>query len=83
MATSQSDQMEKEQLIEILRYYYNIFLDLDSEFEKFFNEYENMSKLQRLFDKDEDEILKDFTSLVESNLRVDYNVKNSFQPEVP
>jgi hypothetical protein len=60
-----------------------IFLDLDAEFEKYFNEFENVSKLQRLLDKDQGEIITDFTNLIESNLRVDYNIKNSFHPGVP
>jgi hypothetical protein len=34
-------------------------------------------------DKDPNEIIKDFSSLIETNLRVDYNIKNSFQPGVP
>jgi len=53
-------------------------LDLDAEFEKYFNEFENVSKLQRLLDKDGNEIINDFQNLIESNLRVDYNIKNSF-----
>ena len=64
--------------MEILNQYHRIFLDLDAEFEKYFNEFENVSKLQRLLDKDANEIIKDFTNLIETNLRVDYNVKNSF-----
>jgi hypothetical protein len=31
-----------------------------------------------MLDKDADVILKNFTQLIENNLRVDYNVKNSF-----
>ena len=58
-------------------------MDLDAEFEKYFNEFENISKLQRLMDKDATEIIVDFTNLIESNLRVDYNIKNSFHPGVP
>ena len=65
-------------MIEILNSYNKIFLDLDAEFEKYFNEFENVSKLQRLLDKDANEITKDFTNLIETNLRVDYNIKNSF-----
>lgn len=42
-----------------------------------------MSKLQRLLDKDNSEIISEFQSLVESNLRVDYNIKNSFKPGMP
>ena len=75
--------MPKQELLEILRQYLRIFKDLDAEFEKFFNEFENVSKLQRLLDKDANEIIRDFENLVETSLRVDYNVKNSFQPGVP
>jgi len=39
-----------------------------------------MSKLQRLLDKDANEIVRDFTDMVERNLRVDYNIKSSFGP---
>jgi hypothetical protein len=42
-----------------------------------------MSKLQRLLDKDANEIVRDFTDMVERNLRVDYNVKSSFGPRYP
>jgi len=77
-ATSFSNQISDDELVEILKQYHRIFLDLDAEFEKYFNEFENVSKLQRLLDKDANEIIKDFTSLMETNLRVDYNVKNSF-----
>ena len=82
-ATSNADNMPKPELIEILRQYLRIFKDLDAEFEKFFNEYENVSKLQRLLNKDANEIIRDFENLVETSLRVDYNFKNSFQPGVP
>ena len=34
-------------------------------------------------DKDANEIITDFSNLIESNLRVDYNIKNSFHPGVP
>jgi len=74
--------MQNDQIIETLKQYHNIFLQLDAEFEKYFNEFENVSKLQRLLDKDSDEIFKEFFNLVESNLRVDYNIKNSFRPGV-
>jgi len=70
--------MSKEELITTLENYHQIFVDLDAEFEKYFNEFENVSKLQRLLEKDENEIIKDYTNLMETNLRVDYNVKNSF-----
>jgi len=39
-----------------------------------------MSKLQRLLDKDANEIVRDFTDVVERNLRMDYNIKSSFGP---
>jgi len=42
-----------------------------------------MSKLQRLLDKDAIEIVNDFNDLVERNLRVDYNIKSSFGPQLP
>ena len=41
-----------------------------------------MSKLQRLLDKDANEIVNDFNDLVERNLRVDYNIKSSFGPQI-
>ena len=41
-----------------------------------------MSKLQRLLDKDANEIVRDFTDMVERNLRVDYHVKSSFGPQL-
>lgn len=53
---------------------------MDAEFEKYFNEFESIGKLQRLLDEDPNEIVKDFNDLVERNLRLDYNVKNSFVP---
>ena len=62
----------------MLNSYIQIFTDLDAEFEKYFNEFESISKLQRLLDEDPNEIVKDFNDVVERNLRLDYNVKNSF-----
>jgi hypothetical protein len=59
-----------------------IFIQLDAEYEKYFNDYEKMSKLQRLLDKDANEIINDFNDLVERNLRVDYNIKSSFGPHM-
>lgn len=56
----------------------NVFTDLDSEFDRYFNEFESMGKLERLFDKDPNEIVRDFDDMVERNLRLDYNIKNSF-----
>ena len=58
--------------------YLAIFNELDAEYEKNFNDYEKMSKLERLLDKDPNQILQDFQDLVEKNLRVDYNIKSSF-----
>ena len=51
---------------------------MDAEFEKYFNEFESFGNLQRLLEKDPNEVLKDYYDLVERNLRMDYNVKNSF-----
>ena len=56
---------------------------MDAEYEKYFNDYEKMSKLQRLLDKDANEIVRDFTDMVERNLRVDYNIKSSFGHQYP
>jgi len=61
-----------------LKVYLAIFNELDAEYEKNFNDYEKMSKLERLLDKDPNVILQDFQDLVEKNLRVDYNIKSSF-----
>lgn len=52
--------MDNDQIIEVLQQYLEIFKQLDAEFEKYFNEFENVSKLQRLLDKDSNEIIKDF-----------------------
>ena len=76
-----STQGEDEQ-IRVLEDYLNIFTDLDAEFEKYFNEFESIGRLQRLVEKDPNEIVKEFNDLVEGNLRVDYNVKNSFDNNV-
>ena len=70
-------------MVETLKHYHTIFNELDSEYEKYFNDYEKMSKLQRLLDKDANEIVHDFNDLVERNLRVDYNIKSSFGPQLP
>ena len=72
-----------DELINTLQHYLKIFNELDSEYENYFNDYEKMSKLQRLLDKDANEIVEDFVDLVERNLRVDYNIKNSFGPHLP
>lgn len=67
----------------MLDQYLQVFTELDAEFEKYFNEFESIGKLQRLFEKDPNEIVSDFTELVEKNLRLDYNIKNSFIPMAP
>lgn len=65
-----------------MTYYYKIFQKLDAEFEQQFNSYENVSKLERLFDKNEEEVIREFDQLIETNLRMDYNVKNTFLPDI-
>jgi hypothetical protein len=60
-----------------------VFTELDAEYEKYFNDYEKMSKLQRLLDQDPNEILTEFRDLVEKDLRVDYNIKSSFGSVLP
>lgn len=55
---------------------------MDAEFEKYFNEFESFGRLQRLLEKDPNEVVKQFSDLVETNMRVDYNIKNSFVPIV-
>ena len=82
-ASNMAQQYGAEELIKTLKQYYTIFTELDSEYEKYFNDYEKMSKLQRLLDKDANEIVEAFNDLVERNLRVDYNIKNSFGPHIP
>jgi hypothetical protein len=59
-----------------------VFTDLDAEFEKYFNEFESIGKFQRLCEKDPNEIVRDFNELIGKNLRLDYNIKNSFIPQV-
>lgn len=70
----------EEEIIEVFEKYLNIFTDLDAEFEKYFNEFDSFGRLQRLIEKDPNEIVSQFGDLVEGNLRVDYNVKSSFIP---
>lgn len=60
-----------------------MFNELDAEYEKYFNDYEKMTKLQRLLDKDPNDVLRDFNELVEKNLRLDYNIKSSFGAQLP
>lgn len=78
MASNNAQQISNDQLLETLKHYFNVFTELDAEYEKYFNDYEKMSKLQRLLDQDPNEILTEFTDLVEKDLRVDYNIKSSF-----
>lgn len=65
--------------METLKHYLQIFNELDAEYEKYFNDYESVSKLQRLLDKDPNEIVKEFSDMVENNLRVDFNTKKFFR----
>jgi hypothetical protein len=83
MASNQAQEHGTEHLIETLRHYFNVFTELDAEYEKYFNDYEKMSKLQRLLDQDPNEILQEFRELVEKDLRVDYNIKSSFGNQLP
>lgn len=78
-----AQQVGNDQLLETLKHYFNVFTELDAEYEKYFNDYEKMSKLQRLLDQDPNEILSEFQDLVEKDLRVDYNIKSSFGSQLP
>lgn len=77
-ASNVAHQRGTDELIETLKHYLQVFTQLDAEYEKYFNDYEKMSKLQRLLEKDPNEILDDFEKMVERSLRVDYNIKSSF-----
>ena len=81
-ASSLAGQQGLDPTIAVLEQYLNIFTDLDAEFEKYFNEFESFGRLQRLLEKDPNELVKQFSDLVETNMRVDYNIKNSFVPIV-
>ena len=81
-ASSVAGQQGLDPTIAVLEQYLNIFTDLDAEFEKYFNEFESFGRLQRLLEKDPNEVVKQFSDLVETNMRVDYNIKNSFVPIV-
>jgi Kelch motif/Galactose oxidase, central domain len=80
-ASQIANQKGQDNLIQTLESYLTVFTDLDSEFEKYFNEFDSFGRLQRLLEKDPNEILGSFSDLVERNLRVDYNVKSSFIPQ--
>ena len=82
-ASTIASQQGTDQQIAVLEQYLNIFTDLDAEFEKYFNEFESVGRLQRLVEKDPNEIIRDFGDMVESSLRVDFNVKNSFNNYCP
>ena len=75
-----ASKINDDQVVEIFEKYLTIFTDLDSEFEKYFNEFDSFGRLQRLIEKDPNEIVQQFGDLVEGNLRVDYKVKSSFVP---
>lgn len=83
MASNLAQQRGEDELIATMKHYLVIFTELDAEYEKYFNDYEKMSKLQRLLDKDSNEISEDFTDLVARSLRLDYNIKNSFGNHLP
>ena len=83
MASNLAQQRGNDELLETLKHYFGVFTELDAEYEKYFNDYEKMSKLQRLLDQDPNEILNEFRDLVEKDLRVDYNIKSSFGSQLP
>jgi len=83
MASNVAVQHGAEELILTLENYHKIFNELDAEYEKYFNDYEKMSKLQRLLDKDANDIVQEFGEMVERSLRVDFNIKSSFGPKIP
>jgi hypothetical protein len=65
--------------IEVIKKYTQVFKHLDSEFEKHFNKYDSVSKLHRLLEQEGDTVMSDFLQMIESNLRVDFNTKESFR----
>ena len=79
MLKYENDDMD----IEGITYRIDVLNSFIDEYEKYFNDYEKMSKLQRLLDKDSNEISEDFTDLVARSLRLDYNIKNSFGNHLP
>lgn len=50
MASNLAQQRGNDELLETLKHYFGVFTELDAEYEKYFNDYEKMSKLQRLLD---------------------------------
>jgi signal transduction histidine kinase len=81
-ASNVAHQRGATELVETLKHYLQVFTQLDAEYEKYFNDYEKMSKLQRLLEKDPNEVLREFEQLVERVLRVDYNIKSSFSAHI-
>lgn len=62
-----------------VRKYLEIFKGQEVEFERDFNKYDSVSKLHRLLEQDSARLLREFSELVDGNLRVDFNVKSSFR----
>ena len=50
MASNLAQQRGTDELLDTLKHYFQVFTELDAEYEKYFNDYEKMSKLQRLLD---------------------------------
>jgi len=74
--------------LEVSKKYTDIFKQLDSDFERDFNKYDTISRLHRLIEQNSDKVVAKFVDLLDSNLRVDFNVKSSFRetfdrPAVP
>jgi len=79
---NRQDPHDYQKNIELLQQNLKVFTTLDAEFEKYFNEYEQMGKLQRLKEKNPADVMSYFLDLIEKTLRVDYNVKDTFLPSV-
>jgi len=74
--------------LKVAKKYTDIFKQLDSDFERDFNKYDTISRLHRLIEQNSDKVVAKFVDLLDSNLRVDFNVKSSFRetfdrPAVP
>ena len=65
--------------IAVVKRYTDIFKSLDAEFERDFNKYDSVSRLQRLIEQPSERVLREFVELIETELRVDYNIKSSFR----